>query len=591
MGSPIGSRTIFGEQLLRETDTVLKDPIFERSPVQTRLLQFLAEATVRGGRPPGQYEIAVDGLGRDPDFDLANDSYPRVQVSRLRANLDLYYARNAPMTGARIVIKPGKYVLDLKRMVQNETAPKVATVTSDFPAGHDDTGARSDMPITTEILDMIEGDLIQVPAPPLTPNGRRWRDRARSRLRLVLGLLSIVAVLILALMAALFMPATDEPGGASADTAGSGQPSLALSTDTSGLLGDGETLDNDIELALRTAQTHLADSFVAKPYLGESEQRPDYVLALNFGQERPGSFEVFLSLVRSDGDVLFTDRIGYTPGDVDAFDRSLTAALVYATSPTGAIASDQIMLSNEAIDSEYLCFLTMEGRRADGERLASTIDRCLSDYPDGAFAPFFLSRRAFDYFQTRKLDGRPIERAGRGWADLDQALRMDRFNPFARLTAAKVELANGNCSGARRHIVNAAERGSSYPALIAVLAAETSACPGGWDAVGLDEAGVRTMIATNPSPDPLLHLYLLMAALGKGDRESADALSVSFGDRDPPGMVGDTIALLHDSLRDPDFAKANEDRLRGNAKLFVWGDAGVDRIIATLIAIDNRPKI
>src|SRR3546814_19786620 len=66
--------------------------MFTRSPVLSRLLQFLVEHRLRGRSSPKAYAIATEALGRNEDFDPAVDSYPRVMVGRLRSLLDRYYA-------------------------------------------------------------------------------------------------------------------------------------------------------------------------------------------------------------------------------------------------------------------------------------------------------------------------------------------------------------------------------------------------------------------------------------------------------------------------------------------------------------------
>ena len=76
-----------------ELEQLLASPLFVRSPVLSRLLQFLAEHRLQGGRSaPKAYAIATEALGRSADFDPAVDSYPRVMVGRLRSLLDRYYA-------------------------------------------------------------------------------------------------------------------------------------------------------------------------------------------------------------------------------------------------------------------------------------------------------------------------------------------------------------------------------------------------------------------------------------------------------------------------------------------------------------------
>ncbi|MEZ5709351.1 MAG: hypothetical protein R3E02_08195 [Blastomonas sp.] len=95
-----------------ELDRIYASAEFSRSPVLRRLLDYLVEESLAGrGARLKAYQIAVDGLGRDESFDPQSDSYPRVQVGRLRKLLDLFYAANggAPDSGRRIHIPVGSY--------------------------------------------------------------------------------------------------------------------------------------------------------------------------------------------------------------------------------------------------------------------------------------------------------------------------------------------------------------------------------------------------------------------------------------------------------------------------------------------------
>lgn len=102
--------SISDERLEQEIDAIFRTAEFERSPVMRRLLDFLIKRTREGqGEELKAYTVAVEGLGRDPDFDSQSDSYPRVQVGRLRKMLDAHYAHAPPHDAVRIYIKPGGY--------------------------------------------------------------------------------------------------------------------------------------------------------------------------------------------------------------------------------------------------------------------------------------------------------------------------------------------------------------------------------------------------------------------------------------------------------------------------------------------------
>jgi hypothetical protein len=93
-----------------ELDAIFRSPEFERAPVMRQLLSFLVRTTLAGGGDELKaYTVAVEGLGRDPDFDSQSDSYPRVQVGRLRKMLDAYYAATPAEDGIRLHVRPGGY--------------------------------------------------------------------------------------------------------------------------------------------------------------------------------------------------------------------------------------------------------------------------------------------------------------------------------------------------------------------------------------------------------------------------------------------------------------------------------------------------
>ncbi|WP_016746640.1 hypothetical protein [Rhizorhabdus wittichii] len=112
VSSPMSSDA---ELMRQELDTVIASPDFARAPIMKRLLSFLVGETASGrGDQLKAYSVAVDGLGRAPDYDARADSYPRVQVGRLRRMLDNHYRTNQPVNGLRLTIPSGRYRVALQ---------------------------------------------------------------------------------------------------------------------------------------------------------------------------------------------------------------------------------------------------------------------------------------------------------------------------------------------------------------------------------------------------------------------------------------------------------------------------------------------
>jgi hypothetical protein len=105
---------------------ILRSAEFRRSPVMSHLLEFLVQFCIqRDARGPKAYTVAVDGLGRDDDFDPNMDSYPRVQVGRLRRMIAGYYASHPRPT--RLHIPLGHYQVQL--VDHDVREPMLATTT------------------------------------------------------------------------------------------------------------------------------------------------------------------------------------------------------------------------------------------------------------------------------------------------------------------------------------------------------------------------------------------------------------------------------------------------------------------------------
>jgi hypothetical protein len=106
-----------------EVEHVLASGIFERSPGLAQLLTFVCNKYFDGtAAEVKEYNIAVEALGRSPNFDQKKDAIVRVQFHRLRDRLKEYYQNEGASHPVRIEIPQGQYI---PLFIRNSTAPAV----------------------------------------------------------------------------------------------------------------------------------------------------------------------------------------------------------------------------------------------------------------------------------------------------------------------------------------------------------------------------------------------------------------------------------------------------------------------------------
>src|SRR5579863_4868180 len=94
----------------QELATLLGSGIFNRAPSLAQLLSYICEKHFEGSAGQiKEYNIAVEALGRPPDFDQKRDSIVRVEAHRLRRRLKDYYEGAGSDHAVRILIPSGQY--------------------------------------------------------------------------------------------------------------------------------------------------------------------------------------------------------------------------------------------------------------------------------------------------------------------------------------------------------------------------------------------------------------------------------------------------------------------------------------------------
>jgi eukaryotic-like serine/threonine-protein kinase len=111
--------------VLAELDNILMSSVFSTAARPSRLLHFLVQETIDGrGDSLKEYTLGTSVLGRTPSFDPRTDPIARVEASRLRDRLDLYYATEGRTDPVTISLPKGGYIPSFE-IGPSEAAPPV----------------------------------------------------------------------------------------------------------------------------------------------------------------------------------------------------------------------------------------------------------------------------------------------------------------------------------------------------------------------------------------------------------------------------------------------------------------------------------
>jgi Tol biopolymer transport system component len=140
------TRSIQEPEVRRELERVLESKAFSGAQRSRELLRFIVEETLRGRATRlKEYTLAVDALGRGPEFDSRVDPIARVEASRLRQRLELYYATEGALDALVIALPKGGYEPTFtERALQVALAaePTSGTVVAPSVAARDESAAR-----------------------------------------------------------------------------------------------------------------------------------------------------------------------------------------------------------------------------------------------------------------------------------------------------------------------------------------------------------------------------------------------------------------------------------------------------------------
>ncbi|HXH51501.1 MAG TPA: malectin domain-containing carbohydrate-binding protein [Terriglobia bacterium] len=175
-----------------ELEAVLSSDTFVKSPSLARLLSYICNKYFEGcSADSKEYNIGVEAMGKQPDFDPAMNSVVRVEVHRLRQKLKKYYETEGTQHTLEITLPVGHYVPQfIRRDPVIPLAPEVDAVSkiseeeySVPPSGTSDRLA----PLINQPVAQLPNGLSRVAAIP-----KKWNIRPGVLLAVVIGAVTLI---------------------------------------------------------------------------------------------------------------------------------------------------------------------------------------------------------------------------------------------------------------------------------------------------------------------------------------------------------------------------------------------------------------
>ncbi len=544
-----------------ELALVIQSPEFMRSPVLRRLLEYLVAQTLAGnGKRLKAYQIAVEGLGRDDSFDPQSDSYPRVQVGRLRKMLDMHYAVLPPgqaRARQRIAIPLGHYDVQLLPIVPRppESALNEGTLnegtlnqgtlnegTRPDRTGPDSAGPDSIGPDGsggyTRAADarLPEGALpaggkafatrhlrpaVQPAHPPTAPaSPAQQLDRG--------WLLWVVSVLLMtALIYIIWLLARPDPAKQDAGVRDIHTQVAHITIATDPPLGN-----DDLNTAAQIAEMHLQRFEMLAVSMGGRDVLPpsdrtvrEYQLVLR-GGARPagaqGSGPIFLTLRHAaSGTTLWSRVLSQTEdGGPPDIERAIGAGISDIARSGGLIAQHQRKLIGNDMSAGYPCLIQYDGfRQRRDPALRAPLGACLkaslAAYPN---EPLILQAMSYLALSMPQRDRRtPLVASAEGRRLADAALQYDSRSSLAQIAVARSSVARGNCPRAIAFARRAVESNPMEPDTLGLAGTFLMSCG---DYTGAESVLERAM-AMNSESGGFQTSSLIITLLVNGREEAA----------------------------------------------------------------------
>lgn len=476
--------------LVKKVDGILASAAFLRAPILSRLLRYLLDQTLAGEADNLKaYTVAVEGLDRSPDFDAQFDSYPRVQMVRLRKALESYYSENSVLPEPDVYLCARSYRLQL---APRETA---------YPS------------LTRAILDAVPATTSRIAALPAVANGRFSG-------RLAVFLMGFAAAALIALT--LFLVAREDAPDATARMPDSVRaPIVELNvrdTATSGRVGE---LSDMLSQALTRFWVTQVRIMPAGTTAGG---RPSaYRILL---REGGGRIDAQLVNARSNM-VLWTDSV--EQGNDAHLRSSLQPMIAELVGPFGVIARTEAARLTPRSTGSYACILRyfafVKARDIqDRDRVA----RCLAEPVDERqLAATINAVRSFFTLESEfGTDSRGKMVAADRYAAL--AEEADANDPYTRFAKARLSYLQSNCAAGLFYADRAVAANPYDAMIVTMLSGLTTPCSREKAAQMLDQA-----YRVRNDNDVTMRSSLIIATIAQG--QSHRLRDLGFVGRPPAG--------------------------------------------------------
>ncbi|MGB5723933.1 MAG: hypothetical protein WBM39_05915 [Parasphingorhabdus sp.] len=486
--------------LRAETKNLLQSPDFARSPVMSQLLSYLVEEAISNpDKPPKAYKVAVDGLGRSEDFDVQIDSYPRVQVGRLRKMLAAHYAASG--SKERLSIPMGHYAVEIQL---DDGEP---------PENQEDTGSN--------------GDSLPAAAPAEIVT-HRWFAKRQTTIVLV------AAVLIIAIaLAWLLNNATENSSGTESVSRHYSLPPKVYFSSNREALPDNER-DKALEIEqfledafARSSQVRLAAAELSGVAPEKDHNAYRFESKLVAGPNGPVAIFFLTSLSRNEKiwstTIAVPDSAADYPGKLGPI--ASRVAGVY-----GVIASDQRTHLPDDAMTGYACLLRFESYRANRDPdFLPIVDSCIkkSLAADPMDSRILAAASFLAYLREEATGRKPDPEAGLQFAR--RALVRGREDSLANFALARSSFFNGSCASGKEFAEKAVELAPYEATIHAQTGAYLFACDDP-DA----RKFLRTAIALDPRGSIVAETALVFTLLAEGKNEEA----LEFAEKIIPSSTG-----------------------------------------------------